>query len=341
MGYQGYKYGRKLYKGVKTIKKAIRSNRSSRTNTKKRFKRKRGNRVYSGDNASDAYKILKYKITKPARNQRIVGGTFKFNSNFFDSITHISTDLINSQKIKLLADIFQGTEIRLLHQAAYAELNGAHPLYSTDAQAGSHYHQKWLYKSCKTTIRMVNHDRNATTVTFYTVQAKSTNATSFGNPLTTWAAGENQQIDGTYSTNPNISYIGQRPTMNKLFNQHYRIIKRHTVVLQAGAQHSYVFHFKPMSIVDGGYMENHIRVRGLTHQIFCTAHGQIALGTVDSNVAVVPEPVSLIYSTSQEYEIQPIQHYPETTLVTRALATTTVADTTNIEVYNQDGTLLT
>lgn len=333
--YEAYKRTKAFVRGVKKVKSAFRGRKSRKNSKSKRpLRRGNGNRIYSGDGASKVVKRLKYKVSRIAKDQKVIGGTYTFTTQSFSNLVHLGTDLINSQINRLIVPaIFNGEDTTSLMDQAYAQLATGHPLDSTVPLA-TNTSMKFLIKRCITTLRLVNHDKNATTVTLYILQAKTTSYDDQLDPLLTWAEGA--ILDE--STNPgSANQIGARPTSHKLFNIHWKQIKKYTAVLQPGAQHTLVFDFMPMSIIDATYFELNGKVRGITHSILLSAHGMLAVGTAAAAEVVVPEPVNLLASVTKEYSIQPLNSFTTHDFYERDHAALTVAEVTSLSVFNKEG----
>lgn len=332
--YDGYKAGKKLVKGIKAARGVIRSGRS-RTNTKKRVKRKRGNRLEAGEGASFMYKKVKYKVTRIARDQIKLGSTYNHSVQAYGDHYPADAVEVNSQYTNFVHSIWAPSQVTQLFERAYDLLPTTHPLYATDATA-TNPSMKFLLKRSITTIRFVNHDSAASTMVINIVAAKTTTFDTHLLPTTTWASAATleESIKGDLENN-----IGNRPYGFKLFNMHFYKVKEYTVVLQPGAQHTLRFVFEPMSIVDATYFEQNGKVRGITHYVMMTQHGQLGMAEPSGGGAAVPinQRTHIISSATTEYSIQPISNFTKHSYYDKALDNATYVNYPSSTTYNADG----
>lgn len=327
-GMQAYKYGRKLVKGAKLVKDLSRS----RTTTKRRRKRSKQNWQNSGDGASHHFKKIQYRQTKLGKFASFVGGELIYQNESTGTISWLTTDLVNTQKVARVGYLFSGPDGKVLFEQLEKQNAGAPLAGATDLVSSV----KFYIHGVTNELRVVNQNKAPSVVTIYYLLAKKTVQDATGShPDVTWDVGNAYKQIGA-DTEPH-SLIGAVPTTSKLFNMDWKIVNKHKISMQPGGSHTSTFTFNPRSVVDKAYFTEHDQIRGLTVHIMMVAHGTLGQ-TV--GLQVVPEPPVIIYSSKQTYKVKTVNSYENQIFTQRSNPTLTVAGAGTISVVADDGSVI-
>jgi len=315
-------------------------NASTQTITQRKRKRYRAQSDGAGENLT-VYKTIKYKLSKLNRFARFIGGESVHETQGFSLLYHDPGDIANTQKVKVVANVFNSLDTQAIMNIAYSNIPGAAPLNAnaTTIIANQSSSYKFFVQSCHLAQEWTNMSAGECTITFYLCMAKNTRSTSFDTEIE-WGEGLDDASGLLGQTAISNTVIGNVPTQSKLFNMQWKIADKKTFKAQAGAKVNYNFTFKPQSIVDSEYWARHTYVKGMSYQLLVVTHGQLGLSQNPLELnTIIPKPVQWIYTSRKRYTLRTINHYSRNITQVFEEPTLTVANVNPVQVMEDDGEL--
>jgi len=315
-------------------------NMGTQTITESKRKRYRARADGAGENMT-VYKTIKYKLTKLNKFAKFIGAETVHETQGFNLLYHENTDIANSQKVKIVANIFDSQDTQAIMNIAYSNIAGAAPLNSnaTTIIANQSSSYKFFIQSCHLAQEWTNMSAGESTITFYLCMAKNTRSTGL-NAESEWGEGLDDASGLLGQTAVSDTVIGNVPTQSKLFNMQWKIADKKTFKAQAGAKVNYNFTFKPQSIVDSEYWARHTYVKGMSFQLMVVTHGQLGLSQHEGELnTIIPKPVQWIYTSRKRYTLRTINHYARNITQVFEEPLLKVEDVNPVQVMEDDGNL--
>jgi len=207
---------------------------------------------------------------------------------------------------------------------------------------------KFLLESATMETDFVNAGSDEFQMIIYDCIAKHTQST-LRNPITDWTSGITDQqgsdtaslTAGTSKNSPN-----SKPTLSKIFNMEWKVIKVTEVSVSPGRTHKHLFHEKIRRIIDWEYFNTNEQIGGMTYAPIVTIQGR-PVGTADAANPVTLSYCKMNYVTTTRLRGRALSAFPrqtwqKNTIKTSAagLTATLMNDDTSVPLtYVSAGTL--
>lgn len=213
---------------------------------------------------------LRYKPTKEIKIAKIVTepGIIRYNQSGTE---------VSGQGVQLAFyydQMWQGNTVPDSINTIAAQLSylGVNTIQNLVINANTASNKFWL-EEASTETRFTNENTLPCELELYDVISKVTKV-AVSIPTADWTNGlVNMQANTTASIPSNAGVYGSAPTLSKLFNITWKIVKRTKVSLQAGATHKHCFRFYPNRLVDSQYATSYNQIRGITAGTFGVIKG--------------------------------------------------------------------
>lgn len=171
---------------------------------------------------------------------------------------------------------------------------------------------KFLLESATQETHIVNNSQMEFKLIIYDLIAKKSYGT-LRNPLSDWTEGLQDSQGGTSegltasvgATRPN-----SKPTLSKVFNMNWKVIRVTEVSLSPGRIHEHKFHLKANRIIDYEHFDNNAQIGGFTYFPLVVTQGQ----PVGTNDALLPTTLgyhTFGYVFTQRVRGRAIQIFPK------------------------------
>lgn len=213
-----------------------------------------------------------------------------------------------------------GTSLYTVYTELARFYNAATANFVRLENVGSANVNTFLLKDCTLTINLVNQSPSSTEVDlYYCLSKKTTEATSV-DPANLWGVGLAAQQAGTTGTS---SYPDTKPTDSKIFNQHWKIIKKITWKLDPGQEAQVNFKFKVNRYLDTNYLVQNNNIRGITICPMMTVRGipgSIGATASYANTTTTTTPSKVAFTTNIKYTAVMCTVFPKITRQVNTLA---------------------
>lgn len=265
-GYMGRQAAKRMGKQVATANTSRRGGSYTKTTTKK--KRKKYSKTYEARVGSKkSYAGLTYKRTKPsAYLKMLTQPAVTEDINQFQVMSNPGVSESNKQVITNVLQFLNGSDFIAIQANMYQTA------LATSAQAPTAFDQSFKLGidayTCQ--FEFVNMVQTQIEVDIYEVISKVTKP-SFTDPVTDWQTGLTAQ-EGANIVTTSLAFKS-KPTLSKLFNINWKIIKKTSIVMSPGELHQHTFNFQVNRQIDTQYYQTYGQIRGISGSIFFVSRG--------------------------------------------------------------------
>lgn len=140
------------------------------------------------------------------------------------------------------------------------------PITTNTAQS-----KKFLLKSVYSELRLVNQAPSTTEFEIYVLMCKNSSEGG-ASPEALWDQGLVHQAVGLSAMTHTTPY--SVPTTSKVFNMHWKVVKKIKGSLNPGADHVNTFSYQPNRIIDSQYVNDYAEIKGITYAYMVVTRGK-------------------------------------------------------------------
>lgn len=173
--------------------------------------------------------------------------------------------------------------------------------------------RKFLLKSVYSELRLVNQAPSTTEFEIFVLMCKNSSEGG-ASPEALWDQGLVHQAVGLAAMTRQAPY--SVPTTSKVFNMHWKVVKRIKGSLNPGADHVNTFSYSPNRIIDTQYVNDYAEIKGVTYAYMVLTRGKPGddndtYNPISQNIGLCKS--KLIGTVKNTYKVFNIQNSPRST----------------------------